>query len=406
MFTVEDALETLCGFKKDNPKFNIERSDFNLVTSLARQVFRGTGLTDRQYELAKQKLLCYQDQFLSNGITNLESCLQELRIPLRQIDRTRYIKIVYEEGHPYIHVRFTFQKKLISAIEAIRLNVKAKTDYDKTEKIHKFEYDEKTLFIIIDALKDKNFELDETCKSIYEQILLFSKEEVVPGIYNNELKNLPVKGIELLKEEIGSLDKNNLLLYKDRALKYGIEVDNVVDSNFSELANKIANRQVNHNILPKNKYNLGDIFLTIEELKRLPILVVLPSENPYDVLVEVYSHLSNLIDNRSMSVLFRLENDGEDGTAFNNYIKEKKLNNSLDIFTKVVYINETKLPKTVAKFQWDPKTILVYGETKIPTTRKILDFYSSKDLILFYRDNNENNNHFSRFFFNTTSEVF
>ena len=56
-----------------------------------------------------------------------------------------------------------------------------------------------------------------------------------------------------------------------------------------------------------------------------------------------------------MSVCFRLQNvwipeeDKKITDPFNQYITEQELNNSVDKSTKVVYINNNKLPKPLLK---------------------------------------------------------
>src|SRR6056300_731450 len=116
--TLEDLLEILAGLQ-GQAKIQIESSDHNLLYSMARQVFKGTGLTDRQYELAKEKLIKYKDQFTALDY-DVEIASNSLRIPLRQLDRSRWIKIVdypenvvyesYKTNH-WIAVRFIFNKK-------------------------------------------------------------------------------------------------------------------------------------------------------------------------------------------------------------------------------------------------------------------------------------------------------
>ena len=89
--TVEDYIEILVGFhtNSNDYKFVIEKSDFNLLTSLGRQTLRMIPYTDRQYELVKQKLLEYNEQFVMNGFDDIQSQFNELRMPLRSIDRSR-----------------------------------------------------------------------------------------------------------------------------------------------------------------------------------------------------------------------------------------------------------------------------------------------------------------------------
>ena len=131
--TIEDCLETLAGLKKA-PKFEIIKEDYNIVTSIARQVFKGTPLTDRQFELMKTKLEAYSDQFAEHGYDTFALAVETLRQPLRHIDRSKYIKIVehhemvgnykvyesYKSDWSWIKVRFPFSKKLIVDLQGIQ----------------------------------------------------------------------------------------------------------------------------------------------------------------------------------------------------------------------------------------------------------------------------------------------
>ena len=89
--TIEDCLELLVGFQTA-PKgmFTIKKEDYNILTSIGRQVVRGIGLTDRQHELLKTKLLSYSDMY-EDDITK---SLDNLRIPLRKLNREKTIKLV------------------------------------------------------------------------------------------------------------------------------------------------------------------------------------------------------------------------------------------------------------------------------------------------------------------------
>jgi len=196
--TVEDLLEILAGLQGQS-KIQIESSDHNLLYSLARQVFKGTGLTDRQYELSKEKLSKYADQFTELDY-NFDNAIQNLKYPLREIDRSRWIKIVDSldvdqlyESHksPFIAVRFSFQKKLISAIEQINNKISSQPyHYDTVNKIKYYEYSERNLYEIVSAFKDKNFILEKNVEELYDTISNFKKENHLPGIYDFKFLNL------------------------------------------------------------------------------------------------------------------------------------------------------------------------------------------------------------------------
>ena len=119
--TIEDLLELLAGLRESNLEFTIERSDTTIINSIARQVFKGTSLTDRQFALMKEKLYLYREQFTELN-HNFDIAIETLRHPLREINREKYIKIelagdtsMLQRIHngPWIKIRFPFAKKII-----------------------------------------------------------------------------------------------------------------------------------------------------------------------------------------------------------------------------------------------------------------------------------------------------
>ena len=124
--TIEDCLEVVAGLTSTD-NFVIDDNDKTIIHSIARQVFKGTALTDRQCLLMKQKLNDYFTQFLSYDYTNYEVAIHELRQPLRQIDRRKYIKIsdtnereeLNKDNSQWIVIRFPFSKKAIIKLEKV-----------------------------------------------------------------------------------------------------------------------------------------------------------------------------------------------------------------------------------------------------------------------------------------------
>lgn len=392
--TIESLILCLAGIKPldesiDPPK--IERSDYNLIQSFARQVLRNIGFTDRQYELAKRKVDDYADYF--SFVEDLESAKNEIIIPIREIDRSRWIKLIEDK----IAIRFTFQKKLISSIEAIKRASSNDSQYDAKEKIHYFEYSEKLLFCLVDELKDKNFVIEDKVQAIYNKISEFKAEDYIPGVYNLEVKNIPSIAKDMLEKELGTVNTDNLLLYKDRSLKYGLTYfDNIEQGSFSELSFKVASRKEPYVLVKDTKFNLGDLINTIYELDRFPLLCIVPSDQTYDYIVQFNEHARNLIPSNETSVMFRLDNTGE-GIYFNNYIKQQKINNKLDTNTKLVYNIDNKVPKPLLNSSWRPNAIFVMNEGKgTPYIKKVLECFPHTDLVLFQQEEFAPN--FSRYF--------
>ena len=102
--------------------------------------------------------------------------------------------------------------------------------------------------------------------------------------------------------------------------------------------------------------------------------------SPLHGLSAITKGLTNIFFKEDMSVLFRTENDVDKG--FNDYIKLTKLNNPLDINTKVVYISANKFPKPLLKSNWKPNAVLCMGSQRL--NDKVRDYINALDLIIHY----------------------
>ena len=117
--TAESCIEILSG---THPTHSFtgqgtQNNDKSLLLSLSKQTYKGTPYTDRQYSLAKEKINLYRHILKDAGV-DVDIAINNLRFPLRQIDRSRWISIKEKDNANYIAVRFSFNKKLISVIES------------------------------------------------------------------------------------------------------------------------------------------------------------------------------------------------------------------------------------------------------------------------------------------------
>ena len=381
MITVEDYIEVLAGVQSGGDSINLEKSDYNLISSLARQTFKGIAYTDRQFDLAKNKITYYKDQL--NLTEFLVNDLDKLRMPLREIDRSRWIKLEATSKGESIAVRFTFQKKLITALEKLSTRP---YHYDKVRKIQYFDYSEKALFDIVSAFKDRNFDVEPRIQDMYNKIEAFDKEESVPGLYNYKLKNLPESGLKSIVNELGNPSLDNLMLYKDRSLKYGIDVDYKGETNSLEA--RIATRREPNVSLDSTTMNIDTVLLALENLKRHKLLILVASgdnNSTYDDVVQIHEYVKNLIQPSEVSVSFRLDNVS-DGLEFNRYIKKECINNKVDKDTKVVYNLNNKLPKPLYSSNWIPDAIILLNSNGYIATRKVLDCYPNVDLVIHFNN--------------------
>ena len=83
--TIEECLELMAGFsaKAVTPAFILLDRDKKIITDIAKKVYKGTALTDRQLDAVKKILITrYKSQFRMRGI-DLENSVNNLRQPLR-----------------------------------------------------------------------------------------------------------------------------------------------------------------------------------------------------------------------------------------------------------------------------------------------------------------------------------
>jgi hypothetical protein len=394
LITIEDCIEALAGTHEHIVcSKEIESSDKGLIYSLARQTVRGTAYTDRQRELAISKATHYKS-ILEEVDIDVTTSVTQLRMPLRSIDRSRWIKLKNIEqslitfnnpDEQYIAVRFSFQKKLISALE----NINSKPiHYDKINKTHYFEYNERTLHNVVSALTNKGFEIQPELQERYEilEMMNNNKKNYVPGIYSLKLKNLHAKAIDYAISTIGSPDVDNLAMYKDRDQLLGITHFDEDDLNNSirkltTLSQKIVKRKSSNILINSDEHVFDRVAESILELNRYPLLVVLNDETELENLQKVHQSFRNIFSNDDFCSLYRKENISPGNTEFNEYIKQNKLNNSLAIKSKVVYTSINKMSKVMLKSEWRPQAAILMGSRR---STKVDQFLQELDLVIHY----------------------
>ena len=389
--SIEDLLETLAGLQGQS-KMQIESNDATIMNSIARQTFKGTALTDRQYALMKEKLQYYRDQFTALEY-DFDRAVDTLRQPLRHIDRSKYIKIVshsemlgpdreyesYKKDWKWIKIRFPFAKKLI--IKVNELSSVRDYYHEKGSHEHYFKLTEKNIVNVIEKFKDSEFEIQQELIEYYNKIegIKSKKELFVPRIFNYELINVSEKAKTLAEQEIGKLDKDTLIKYIDRRQRYGI-VEHDAETLTGDFIEDIVFRKDNEMLFKPSEYNLNRVLESIERLDRYPLLVLLDEDKADEQLYNIYNFYKDFLPSEEQCVLFRTETDKN--SEFNQMVADYKLNNWLDNNTKVVYINTNKLPKLLLSSDWRPVTTFTFNSR----INRIIDLYIKEfsDLIIFY----------------------
>lgn len=379
--SIEDCIELLVF----SAEFTVQKSDMNITSSIARQVKKGIALTDRQFALMQTKLLEYKDQFANKDIC-IDDYIDTLRMPLREIDRSHWLKI--NDGK--LQIRFPFRKKIIDRIEELRRI--SLSDHSYANHTHTFPLNERYVYELVNIAKrfDTKFDIDQDIIDIYAKLEEFTnnRENYIPGIYNNQIKNIPDNAIKLLKEDCGDIEEN-IALYYDRRHLFGLyhfdntQIDNALFG-LGPLTQNIVRRQQPNVFVNDKKYNVHSLVQTITELKRYPMIVILSTKDCASTLPNFFEAINGVIPAEDQCVLFRLENIDAESKDFNQYIKDKKLNNSVAKNTKVVYISSNKVPKPLLVSGFKPKLCLTFSQ--FGPTERSKNFVENLDLLIHYYD--------------------
>lgn len=380
--TIEDCVKLLIN------THSVELSDQPVMHSILRQNAKKVALTDRQYNMLKHKMEKYSD--LINQYTSYELAINNLDFPLRTVDRSKTIKISElpsqsdrwnkvdsQLNSTWIEICFPFHKKTIYKIQELAKAVGSQLYFHKNNsRSHFFALTEKTVVPIVGTFRNRNFDIDKEIIDFYNltKEIESSPQDFIPMFDQGHLINVKQKVLDLIPN---SVIQDPAKLF-DRRRRYGI-TDQGVEPQLHTLKDRVVFRESTDFLSNPDEHSLQSILETVYELDRYPMVVVMDERRAEEHLHEVYNELKTYIDNTQQSVLFRQEGD----TEFNQFVKDKNLNNWVDNNTKIVYINTNKLPKVMLTSNFKPITCFMFGST----ANRYVDTYIQDhcDLII-YRD--------------------
>jgi hypothetical protein len=357
---------------------------------LERQLERNIGLTDRQHELAKQKIRLYKDELALMGFNDLEESLVTLKIPLRQIDRSKFIEIVDSNDDDrlstkggkltnWIKIGFPFNKKTIQAVDALAKEDRRSYHHTSGSHNHYFILTEPLIEKVISTFLNRNFIIDPALIIMADEIsaIRANMQDYVPGLYSNVLKNVRPKAAEFIASELNEDDPYYALKLSDRRGRYGLEhVD--VDDMPVDLLGEIVFRDRIEVVVDPELHSISALANVVNTLGRLPLLVLVDDNDALDQVKLVHEAFPDVSDS-DQSVLFRVKSSGK--YSVNNYIKDNNLNNWVDKTTKIVYISKSKLPKVLLNSKWQPMCVLGHRSAR-PHSHVSTFVRSTSDLVI------------------------
>ena len=402
-YPIEQCLEIMAGLQSGPvvKSFVILERDKKILVDIAKKVYKGSALTDKQYEVVKRILVNrYASQFKLRDI-DIQNSANILRKPIRHLDRTKYIRI--EDGGDYqdgvwggftplkiIVIRFPFNlmlSKLVSDIKKLFPHKVGRFYSQRIKDKYLLPFDERIIHKLVGRFKGRIKDIDPILLKIYDEVehILNNPDDYVPGINNYEIKHSSKEVTKHHLNKFGKPNADNLFLFYDRKIKLGLKHFDTFEvekskSNLSVLTKKILDRKYPMINIDLKKWQLNHLTECIDQLQRYPLLVIVSMQDKraLEQLQQFHSQFKNLVDPKDISVLVRLPNKGT-GAEFNTYVKDNGINNSLANTTKIVYINSKKIPKPLVQSTWRPESVICCDGSKNYT--KVDTFLYESDLV-------------------------
>ena len=359
----------------------IKTRDLKVMKSLAKIISSPNFITENQGRL----LLKILGENLEKFGDQSENIKMSIESPtwsrsFRPIDKTK--KIYLSTDEPGIIIEFAFSSPLRKLMTGIWKEISGLRQ-DAPGKIYRADLTEKNIVKLFETFDPQGFEIDEKIRNFYYIIKSWSKNEVEDQFL---LKNFSHANFQkAITQDLGlETEIDNTVIY-DRSVRYQYFVEEP-EKNPKNLTEKIAFRKSSKIWINKKETTLDEIFSSLLKLKRLPTLVIF-DHNDYK---RCFEDLKNLHENlekngifEGIGIYFRLPND-EHGIQFNKFIADHQYNSQLDSTTKIVGVQNGKIPKFFLKNAWKPMSIISIGNSLKQT--KTAAYANCCDLIISYTD--------------------
>jgi hypothetical protein len=382
--TIDNLLTLIVTTKLDSVKKLIPSRDFKVIKSIGHAITTSLYITANQGSLIIKIFEKHAD-FFRTTVEEIDEVLKNpvWSKPFRVIEKKRNLRLGVDPfGETKLILEFTYSadiRKSLGTLEKKLSNMQSATN----GKCHFFDVTEKNIVTVIEEIEHLGFDVDETVKNWYDTIKSWSKREVVNQfMFTSDTVN---HYQTLVKKELGSDATNYQQLVDDRSMRYQYftEKSEKIPENLTEM---IATRTSPFCWINRKEVGLGEIFKSLVELKRFPLMVVFDGFDANRCLTDLRNFSENLEKNGivdNVGVYFRLENN-ELGKAFNQLVKDKNYNVQLDETTKVVAIQNGKIPKFFLKNSWYPMSIIAIGNSL--KNNKTSVYANSCDLVINYTE--------------------
>jgi hypothetical protein len=379
MTTVDKILLKI--LNEPNSLDSLASRDVKVLNSLAKIVITQSFITANQGQLLI-KILKENCSKFGSLAEELATCLTApgWTRPFRPIDKTK--KMYLDNREPGIIIEFAFSSTIKKVLSNGYKNVSGLVQV-VPGKQYRADLTEQNIIELVDLLKPCEFEIEEKIQLFYDTIHSWSELEV-----RNQFLLTNISHTNFQKHITADLGINTAIdqnIINDRAVRYQYFVEKP-EKIAESLVEKIANRSTTKVWVNKQEVGLEEIFASLIKLKRLPALVIFEPNDQKRCLEDLKKLHESLEKNgifNSIGIYFRLPND-DTGVQFNKFIAEHQYNAQLDNMTKIVGVQNGKIPKFFIKNNWKPMSVISVGNSLRNTKTAV--YANSCDLIISYTD--------------------
>jgi hypothetical protein len=383
MTTVDQLLLQIVNYSSTTIEELVSKRDARILRSMASAIISSNFLTENQSKLLVRILRENQEKLKSVN----DNLVEQLLVPtwsreFRIFEQTKKLYISNSNDELSLIIEISYSSSLGKEIDNIGKSVSGMSA-GQSGKFYHADLTEKNIVTLVSRLKKLDFEIDQKIQNYYEIIQLWSESEIRDRFKIDTITHDNFQ--KQITSDLGihtPIDQN---IINDRSLRYQYFGEKS-GKNPENLTETVATRLTRQLWLDKNIIDLSDIFDTLRNLKRFPLLIVFDSNDQKKCLEELVN-LSKILEKNgivdNVGIYFRLGNDGI-GKEFNQLIANKKYNSQLDNTTKIVGIASGKIPKFLLKTAWKPMSVISIG--RLLQHNKTSVYANCCDLIINWSD--------------------
>ena len=363
MKTIDQLLLRIVNHTRPTIEEQIASRDAKVLRSLATSILSQKFITENQSKLLV-KILKENSEKIQDFTEDILEAIVEpsWSKTFRQIDQTKKLYISQStEGVDLLSIELAFNSQIRKLLAGYSKKITGFVQ-NLNGKLYYAELTEKNIITLVDLLLPHDFDIDQKIMDFYNTIKSWSENEVRGQFLITTITHPNFQ--RQITADLGletAIDKN---IIADRRIRYQYFVEDIKNppENLTEI---IATRSSNRLWIDQTTCKLEDIFASLISLKRLPTLVIFDT---YDAkkCSEDLKILSNSLEENGIfdqvGIYFRLPNS-EAGIEFNKFIADKHYNCQLDQSTKIVAVQNGKIPKFFLKSGWKPMSVISIGSS-------------------------------------------